>query len=96
MRWRWPPESLTPALADGGREALRHRLDEVEAPRRRRRGDHLVLAGFGPAIADILHDGAVEQRGILRHDAHALAQAFLGDLRRYRWPSIRIWPLSTS
>ena len=39
--------------------------------------DHLVFAGLGPAVADVLQNRAVQQRGILGHHADLGAQALL-------------------
>ena len=36
---------------------------------------------FGPAVADVLQDRAMEQRDVLRHHRDRLAQAFLRDPR---------------
>ena len=49
------------------------------AARRDRRRHHLVVGGFRLAVADIVHDRAVEQRDILRHHADGFAQAVLRD-----------------
>ena len=44
-------------------------------------GEHdLVLGGVGPGVGDVLGDGAVEQRRVLRHHGDGAAQAALGDL----------------
>ena len=72
---------LDAALADHCGEALGHGLDEAEAARRACRGDDFLVAGFGPAIADVVHDRAVEERDVLGHDADLLAQALLGHQR---------------
>ena len=40
----------------------------------------LVVGGLGPAIADVVANGAMEERGVLRDDADLRAQAFLRDL----------------
>ena len=37
-------------------------------------GNDLFVGGIQTAIADILHDGALEQPGVLQHHAEALAQ----------------------
>ena len=79
MRWRWPPDSLTPRSPTMVR-SLRQGLDEVAA-RRDRRCQHLVVGGVRPAVADVLHDRAVKQRDVLRHDGDGLAQALLRDAR---------------
>ena len=60
-----------PALPHGGVEALGQRLDEVE--RRRAPGGlaHLLVGGVGPAHADVVRDGALEEEHVLEHDRHA-------------------------
>src|SRR5829696_1460640 len=42
-----------------------------------RRRDDLLLGGTLASIGDVLADRAVEERGILRHDGDAGAEAFL-------------------
>ena len=37
-------------------------------------GDNLFIGGVQPAVADVLHDGALEQPCVLQHHAKALAQ----------------------
>ena len=45
---------------------------------RRLRGlPDLVVTGLGPGVADVLHQRAMEQRDVLRHDGDGLAQALL-------------------
>ena len=53
-------------------------LDEFEGVRAARRVDDRRLAGIRAAIADVVADRAVQERGILRHHADLAAQAFLG------------------
>ena len=85
---------LHAAVADDRRHALRQMLDEV-APRRRRRRQHLLVGGARPAVADILHDRAMEHRDVLRHHRDRGAQALLRDARDVL-PSIRMRPCCTS
>ena len=68
------------ALADDGAHAGRQLFDEVAA-RRDRSFEHLVVGRVRPAVADVLHDRAMEHRNVLRHDADGLAQAVLRDAR---------------
>ena len=44
------------------------------------RPDALLIGGIQLAIADVLHDGAGEQVGLLEHDAQGVPQIGLGDL----------------
>ena len=44
--------------------------------RRFRRLDYLLVGGVQPAVADILHNGAVKQPGILKHHTEHLPQLF--------------------
>ncbi len=46
-----------------------------------RRRDNLGLGRLGPAIADVVADRAVQQRGVLGHHRDLRAQAFLGGER---------------
>ena len=48
---------------------------------RDRRAQHLVVGRGRPAVADVFHDRAVEQRDVLRHHRDRLAQALLRDPR---------------
>ena len=68
------------AVADDGAHAGRQILDEIAA-RRDRRFQHLVVGGFRLAVADVVHDRAVEQRNVLRHHADGLAQTVLRHAR---------------
>ena len=45
-----------------------------------RGGLDLLLAGAGPAIADVVANGVIEQHGVLGHDTDRRAQAVLGDV----------------
>ena len=66
------------AVADQRAHAVRQILDEVAA-RRESRVEHLLIRGVGSAVADVLHDRAVEQGNVLRDNADGFAQAFLRD-----------------
>ena len=78
MRWRWPPERRTPRSPTSVRMPFGRCFDEVAA-RRERRVEHFFVRSVRPAVADILHDRAMEQGNVLRHDADGFAQAFLRD-----------------
>ena len=67
-----------PAVADQRAHAVRQVLDEVAA-RRESGVEHLLIRGVGSAVADILHDRAVEQGNVLRDNTDGLAQALLCD-----------------
>ena len=43
-------------------------------------GDALLIGGVQAAVADVLHDGAGEQVGVLQHDAQRAAQVCFFDL----------------
>ena len=81
MRWRWPPESLTPRSPTIVAMPSRQRHDEIAAargaaplptPRRPRRP--AGRSGYSPYRA-------VKQRDVLRHDRDGGAQALLRDAR---------------
>src|SRR6185503_8307043 len=42
-----------------------------------RRRAHLLVARAGPPVTDVCRDGAMQERGVLRHHADRRAQAFL-------------------
>ena len=65
------------AVAHDGRRAIRQSLDELLAIRRDDRLEHLGIGGVRPAIADVLHDRAVEQGDVLRNDCNRCPQALL-------------------
>ncbi len=81
MRWRWPPESLTPRSPTMVVHAFRQRVDERQALRRRGGLEHLLVGRLGAAVADVLRQRAVEQGGVLRHDGQRLPQAEVGRAR---------------
>ena len=80
MRWRWPPDSFTPrsptmvAKPFGSASMKSQRAATAAA-------STFVIGRIRPAVADVLHDRAVEQRDVLRHDRDRLAQAVLRDAR---------------
>jgi hypothetical protein len=70
---------LHAALAHGSVVTQRQTPHEFIAMRGDGRCDDLAIAGLGPTEADVLHDGAMEQRYFLRHHRNGGAQAVLGD-----------------
>ena len=77
---------LHPPLADVRAVALApvqvlQAADEIVRVRACGRLRRLRLAGVGTAIEDVVAHRAVQQRGILRHDADLAAQAVLRDVR---------------
>src|SRR5437764_4562621 len=56
-------------------------FDEFEGIRPARRLDDLRFARFRSAIADVVADRAVQERGVLRHHADLGPQALLGEPR---------------
>ena len=74
-RWRWPPDSRKPALADHGVVAVGLRHDELVRCGRLGGGDDAVLAGAEPAERDVGADRIVEQRHFLADDGNRTAQA---------------------
>ena len=67
---------LDAALADERAHAVRQILDKIAA-RRECRLEHIFVRGVRPAVADVLHDRAMKQRNVLRHDADGFPQALL-------------------
>ncbi len=86
MRWRWPPDSFNAALADLGVEApaafaIDQGIHEVLGLGAAQRMADLLVGGFGPSVEDVLADGAVEKRGVLRDHADLGAQRVLRHAR---------------
>ena len=82
MRWRWPPESLTPRSPTWASKPRRpcqssRRLDELERMGAGGGVAHFRIARARPAIADVVADRAVQQRGVLGHHGDMGAQALL-------------------
>ena len=65
MRWRCPPESVTPLLADDGVIALVKGLDEIICLCKLRRGFDLLLRCLRLSKGDVLADLSREQEDIL-------------------------------
>ena len=85
MRWRWPPDSLTPrspTWASKPRRPCQSSSPSMKssacACAAARRISH--VARLRPAVADVVADRAVQERGVLRHHRDLGAQALLGDL----------------
>ena len=66
-RCRWPPDSITPALADVGVVALRQPRDELVRRRGAGRRLDLGVARLRPAEADVLARRGGEDHRLLRH-----------------------------
>ena len=86
-RCRWPPDSFTPALADmrvvaGAAVPVLQAEDELLRLGPPRRVDDHRLGRVRPAVADVVADRAVQQRGVLRHHGDLRAQALLRDAAR--------------
>ena len=60
MRWRWPPESVSPRSPDQGVVAERHSADELIGIGDSRRGNDFFVGRAGPAIGDVFADRAAE------------------------------------
>ena len=79
-RWRSPPESVAPALADDRVVAVGQALDEgVRVGRPGRRLD-LRARGARTPVGDVLGDREREQEGLLEDDRDLLADAAQADL----------------
>ncbi len=70
MRCRSPPDKLTACAACKGVKALVKLHDEVVAAAFLRHDHDLLIRGSRVAMADVLHDGFVEQIVVLRHIGH--------------------------
>ncbi len=71
---------LQPALADERVVALGQAVDQTADLCQPRRFDNIRLTRAGPAIADVIADGIVEQHRVLRNDADRRAQGRLRDV----------------
>ena len=74
-----PAREADAALAEEGLVALGQGGDEVVRVGGGRGGDHLGVAGRGPAVADVLHRVGREDHAVLRDDADPRAQRLEGD-----------------
>ena len=74
-RWRWPPESFTPrsptTVSYFSGKRFREFVHAGDAAGRQ----NVLFAGVGPRERDVFADGAVEQKGVLQHDAELGAVA---------------------
>ena len=59
--------------------AMRQTLDEAVGIRQTRCGIHFFVSGIQTAIADVLHNGAGKQVGILQNNTQAAAQVILAN-----------------
>ena len=73
IRCRSPPESDWPALADQRIVAVGQAEDELVGPGGLGGGDEFFTPGIGPAVGDVLGDGAVKQERLLQDQADMLA-----------------------
>jgi hypothetical protein len=69
-----PAGQAVAALADGGVPAGVQPADALADVRGLGRRGQLVVGGVGPAVAQVVPDGRVEQVGLLRHDADRAAE----------------------
>ena len=60
--------------------AVRQHIDEAVGVRQLRRVVDFLVGGVQFAVADVLHDGACEQVGILKNDAEGVPEICLFDL----------------
>ena len=74
-----PDREVDAAFQDAGLVAIRQGADKVVGVGQAGSLLHLSGGGFGYAVADVLGDGAGEEEGFLRNDAHLAVQGFLGD-----------------
>ncbi len=74
-----PTLSLTPALAHDRAQTLGHALDERVCVGSTGGGHELVVGGVGPAEAEVVADGAVEKKTLLRDQTHRRAELIARD-----------------
>ncbi len=75
-----PAGEIDAALADFGVVAAGQRGDKVVGLGHLGRGDHLVVAGVGPSVADVVADRAGEEHGLLQRRADLAAQRVFVDI----------------
>ena len=73
-RWRSPPESPAPFLPDLGLIAVGLGHDEIVGVGRTGGRHDVLKRGAGPAVADVLGNGAGKEHRLLQHDADLRAQ----------------------
>src|SRR4029453_5289156 len=59
--------------------AIRQALDESVSSSHPCSGNHLLVAGIGPTVADVVHDCVAEQEGILKDESDLRAEAARGN-----------------
>jgi hypothetical protein len=80
MRWRSPPESSAPALAELGLVAVGQRGDEVVRVGRAGRREDLLVGRLQAPVADVVEDARAEQQRLLQDDAELLAHRRDGEV----------------
>ena len=78
-RWRWPPESLTPRSPTMVSYCSGKLLGELVDAGDAAGFQDLLFGGVGAGEGDVLADGAVEEEGLLQHDAELRAVAAEAD-----------------
>ena len=79
-RWRWPPESLTAALAHQSRVAVGQGEDEVVGVGGAGGGFDVLLGSLRAGVADVLGNAGPEQERLLLDGGDLAAQGALGDI----------------
>ena len=75
-----PLAETAAALAQQSLIAIGQALDELVGLHQPGRGDHFVIAGFGFAVANVVHDRVTEEEGVLQDDADLPTQAGRSDI----------------
>src|SRR5512132_1405394 len=78
MRWRWPADSLHPAL--GGAVAVGQVDDELVYAGERGRVDDFLVTGIGQPVRDVVADRAGEENTLLRDVAAPSGELGAGEL----------------
>src|ERR1700722_3213202 len=68
---------LSAPVSDDRVEAGRQVFNELSASGGERRFPALIVGRFGTAVADVIHQRTVEQRGVLGNDGNGLSKALL-------------------
>ncbi|KAG1246977.1 hypothetical protein G6F65_020402 [Rhizopus arrhizus] len=76
----FPARQLQAPFAHHGLVAVGHGHDQVMDVRQPCGSLDVGVGGAGPAVADVVVDGVVEQHRVLRHHADRRPQAGLGDI----------------
>ena len=76
MRWRSPPDNVSPNSPTGVSKSLRQTLDQADQSRLPRKPRHELIGGsIGLGKRDVVPHRAGEQVRLLRHVAFYVAQA---------------------